>query len=90
MRIDAGSKGLARPFVRVVGGQDDGEISASEATRLRALAVTSNCLAGDRPEIQFGVKDLYPEMAAPTIRHGGGALRTKAVIGLMWLACDTI
>lgn len=65
MGVGQGPKGLDKPLVREAGGQDDGEISTSEATRFRALVATANCLAADRRDMQFGVKEICREMAAP-------------------------
>ena len=45
-------------------------LAAAEATMYRALAARLNCLAMDRPDIQFATKEAARHMAAPTLAIG--------------------
>lgn len=62
-----GTKGSGRSFIRETGEQEGGEISASDVTRFHALLAIANYLAADRPDTRSGVKEIFHEMAAPTM-----------------------
>ena len=69
--LEASSKGLERPSVKetieeVMDEERDSPLSPEETKEFRALAARANYLAMDRPDIQFSVKEVCRDMAAPS------------------------
>ena len=65
----ANSNGLDKPCVRETAeeaAQSHEPLEVGEATRFRALAARANFLSLDRPDVQFAVKELCRDMAAPS------------------------
>jgi hypothetical protein len=67
--LDLQSKGLEKPCVREGTGEEAESavpLSPPEASRFRAMAARANFLSLDRPDVQYAVKELCRDMAAPT------------------------
>jgi hypothetical protein len=72
--LEANSKGLEKPCVRdesINQPGSDEPLDPLMATRFRAMAARANFLALDRPDIQFGVKEVCRDMSAPTMASWG-------------------
>jgi hypothetical protein len=69
MGLDLQSKGLEKPCIREGTGEEAENgtpLSPPEASRFRAMAARANFLSLDRPDVQYAVKELCRDMAAPT------------------------
>jgi len=79
--LESSSKGLDRPSVKetieeVMNEERECPLSPEETREFRALAARANYLAMDRPDIQFSVKEVCRDMAAPS---KGSWLKLKRV-----------
>ena len=66
--LKADSNGLDKPCVRETAeevARNHEPLGVHEAKRFRAIAARANFLALDRPDVQFAVKELCRDMAAP-------------------------
>jgi hypothetical protein len=85
MGLKAESNGLERPAVKDMQpkGAEDGlaeELSGYKATECRAVAARAKYLAMDIPDIQFVVKEVCRDMAAPSQESRAKLMRAGGML----------
>ena len=61
----------------ILNDQDETPLSEHDATRYRAMAARANCLAADRTDLMYYVKEICRHIANPTV----GALKKMKRLG---------
>jgi len=70
MGLKEDSRSVESPIEKEVVSEDgEAELTRAEASGFRRTAARLNYLSADRPDIQFGVKEICRGMAAPQMKH---------------------
>ena len=82
--LESESKSLGCPALgadKMDEPRDENELLKEDVTSFRSVAARSNYLGMDRPDIQYGVKELCATTSRPTQKGRGGKLLGRYLVG---------